>query len=112
TFTRFNELSFEEMLKRASSLPPRSAIFFALLVVDAAGVAHEEGKALAALHGVANAPIFAAFDPFLGQGIVGGPLTIIADLSRRSSSVAVRIMGGETRGAIRVQPNGPGGRRY
>ena len=35
-FTWFNELSFEEMLMRAAALPPRSAIFFALLSVDAA----------------------------------------------------------------------------
>ena len=37
TFTWFNDLSFDEMLKRAAALPPRSAILFALLSVDAAG---------------------------------------------------------------------------
>ena len=57
-FTWFNELSFEEMLKRSAALPPRSAIFFGLLSVDAEGVPHEEGKAVDRLHAVANAPIF------------------------------------------------------
>jgi len=33
-----NELSFDEMLQRATALPPNTAIFFALLSVDAAGV--------------------------------------------------------------------------
>jgi signal transduction histidine kinase len=111
-FTWFNELSFEEMLKRASALPPRSAILFALMVVDAAGVAHEEGKALAALQAVANAPMFGAFDVFLGQGIVGGPLITIADLSRQSASVAVRVMEGEQPGSIKVPPIGPGTPKY
>ena len=32
TFTWFNDLSFDEMLKRAAALPPRSAIFFGLAV--------------------------------------------------------------------------------
>lgn len=112
TFTWFNELSFEEMLRRASALPPRSAIFFGLLVVDAAGGTHEEGKAFAELHAVANAPMFAVFDAFFGQGIVGGPLTIIADLSRQSASAAVRILDGENPGNIRPPPIGPGTARY
>lgn len=111
-FTWFNELSFEEMLQRASTLPPKSAILFTLLLADATGVTHEEGKALTALHAVANAPMFAAFDVFLGQGIVGGPLTVIADLSRQSASVAVRIMDGEPPGSIKVAPIGYGTPMY
>jgi signal transduction histidine kinase len=112
TFTWFNELSFEEMLKRASALPPQSAIFFALLVVDAAGATHEEEKAFSALQTVANAPMFAAFDVFFGQGIVGGPLTIIGDLSRQSASTAVRILNGEAPGIINASSVGPGTPRY
>jgi signal transduction histidine kinase len=112
TFMWFNELSFEEMLKRASALPPQSAIFFALLVVDAAGATHEEEKAFSALQTVANAPMFAAFDVFFGQGIVGGPLTIIGDLSRQSASTAVRILNGEAPGIINASSVGPGTPRY
>ena len=78
SFTWFNELSFDEMLQRATALPPNTAIFFALLSVDAAGVPHEEGKAMARLRAVTNAPIFSYNDVFLGQGIVGGPLISIA----------------------------------
>jgi signal transduction histidine kinase len=103
-FTWFNELSFEEMLQRAAALPPRSAIFFVLLSVDASGVAHEEGKAMARLHAVANAPVFTHSDAFFGEGIVGGPLSIIADVGRQAASVAVRILGGEAPGGIRTPP--------
>src|SRR5260370_42593290 len=56
-FTWFNELSFDEMLQRATALPPNTAIFFALLSVDAAGVPHEEGKAMARLRADTDAPI-------------------------------------------------------
>jgi hypothetical protein len=41
--------------------------------VDATGVSHEEGKAMARLHAVADATIFSHSDAFFGQGIVGGP---------------------------------------
>jgi signal transduction histidine kinase len=104
TFTWFNELSFDEMLKRAGALPPRSAIYFAELSVDAAGAAYEETKALAALHAVANAPIFASLDAYFGQGIVGGPLAASADMGRKAASVAVRILSGEPPGGIKMTP--------
>jgi signal transduction histidine kinase len=104
TFTWFNELSLEEMLQRAATLPPRTTIFFVLLSVDASGVAHEEGKALARLREVANAPMFSHSDAFFGQGIVGGPLTIIANVGRQAASVAVRILDGESPGAINTPP--------
>jgi len=104
TFTWFNELSLEEMLQRAATLPPRTAIYFVLLSVDAAGVAHEEGKALARLHEVANAPIFSHSDAFFGQGIVGGPLTIVANVARRAASVAVQILNGGSPAAIKTPP--------
>jgi signal transduction histidine kinase len=111
-FIWFNELPFEEMLKQASALPPQSAVLFGMLVVDATGVAHEEGKAFAALHAVANAPMFAVLDPFFGQGVVGGALTSIADLSRQAATVAVRILDGEAPSSIKVPPIGPGTPRY
>ena len=36
-----DELSFEALLKQASALPPHTAIFWELMIVDAAGVVHE-----------------------------------------------------------------------
>ena len=36
-----DELSFEALLKQASALPPHTAIFWELMIVDAVGVVHE-----------------------------------------------------------------------
>ena len=58
TFTWFNELSFNEMMTRAAKLPTHSAIFWCGLIVDAAGVSHQEFDALTRLRAVTNAPIF------------------------------------------------------
>jgi signal transduction histidine kinase len=103
-FNWFNKLPFEEMLKRAAVLPPRHAIFFGLLSVDAAGVPHEEGKALVRLRAVANAPLFSYTDVFFGRGIVGGPLNLVPSVSRQAAAVAVRILGGESPGNIKTLP--------
>jgi signal transduction histidine kinase len=100
------------MLKRAATLPRRSAIFFALLSVDAAGVPHEAGKALDRLCAVADVPVFSESSVFFGRGIVGGPLNSITALSREAASVSVRIMGGESPGSIKTTPIGFSAPRY
>jgi signal transduction histidine kinase len=111
-FTWFNQLSFEEVLRRATALPPNTAIFFVLMLVDAAGVSHEEGKAMARLRAVTNAPIFGYSDVFLGQGIVGGPLISVSSVGERAASAAVRILGGESPASIDTPPIKPGTPKY
>jgi PAS domain S-box-containing protein len=95
TFSWANELSFAEMVTRSASLPPHSAILFAILALDAKGVPQIEEQALAELHNAANAPIFGLRSTQLGLGIVGGPLLSIEDLSRNTAAVARRLLGGE-----------------
>lgn len=99
-----DELSFEALLKQASALPPRTAIFWELMIVDAAGVVHEGDTPLTRLHSVANAPIFSYDESFFGSGVVGGPLLLVADSSQQAAAVAVRILGGEKPGEIRAPP--------
>ena len=99
-----DELPFEELLKQASALPPHTAIFWELMIVDAAGVVYEGDLPLERLHAVANAPIFSYDESFFGSAIVGGPLLIVADTSRLTATVAVRILNGEKAGDIKVSP--------
>ena len=105
-FTWYDDLSFEDILKHAAALPPQSAIFWELMMVDAAGVVHEEGKALTRLHAVANAPIFSYTDAFFGHEIVGGPHVPVLEHGRQVAEVAVRILGGEKAGDIKTPPVG------
>ena len=99
-----DELPFEELLKQASALPPHTAIFWELMIVDAAGVVHEGDLSLDRLHAVANAPIFSYDESFFGSSIVGGPLLRVADTSRLTAAVAIRILNGEKAGDIKVSP--------
>jgi signal transduction histidine kinase len=111
-FTWFNELSFEQMLQRVATLPPNTAIFFALLSVDAAGVPHEEGTAMARLSAVTNAPIFSYSDAFLGHGIVGGSMISVSSVGRQAASAGVRILGGEAPADVNTPPIKVGTPRY
>ena len=99
-----DELSFEALLKQASALPPHTAIFWELMIVDAAGVVHEGDVPLTRLHAVANAPIFSYDESFFGSAIVGGPLLLAADTGRLTAAAAIRILNGEKPGEIRPPP--------
>ena len=93
-FTWTNEWPLEEIQNRLATLPPRSAILFGLMIVDAAGVPYFGHAALESLHEVANAPIFGIFESQLGHGIVGGSLSSEAENGRRAARAAARILGG------------------
>ena len=98
----YDELSFEDILKDAASLPPHSAIFWHLLNVDAAGVAHEANSALNKLSSSASAPIFSYDGSFFGESIVGGPMHSVDEGSAVAAAVALRILDGEKAGDIKT----------
>jgi signal transduction histidine kinase len=102
----YDELSFADILIDAARLPPHSAIFWHLMNVDAAGVAHETNEALNKLSSAANAPIFSYDGSFFGEAIVGGPMHSVLDSSRITAAVAVRILNGEKAGDIKTPPIG------
>lgn len=104
TLSWIDHLSFEELLQNAARLPPQSALFWELMIVDAAGVVHEGNTALTRLHAVANAPIFSYDESFFGRAIVGGPFLRVIDTSRETAAAAVRILGGEKASDIKVPP--------
>src|SRR4051794_28434691 len=103
-FKWYNDWSFEAILKDAASLPPHSAIFWHLMNVDAAGVAHEATSALNRLAAVSNAPIFSYDDGFFGEALVGGPMHSVTEGSLAAAAVALRILAGEKAGDIKAVP--------
>jgi PAS domain S-box-containing protein len=104
SFVWLNQMPFPEMLKRCAALPPRSAIYFPLLCVDAAGVPQLEEHAMVKLHEVANAPVFGIWSTQLGRGILGGRLMDGEEHGRNTASAAVRILHGESPGSIQIPP--------
>ena len=107
----FSDLSFEQMKKRAASLPPHSVILYGQILVDANGIPQAQ-DALVSLQAVANVPIFGIHDYQLGRGIVGGPLIPVQELGRHGAQAAVRILRGESPATIRPPPLGPGTPTY
>ena len=102
-------MSYAQMLQRAASLPPRSAIFFISIDLDADGTNYPTGRVLEDLRARANAPVFGAQSAELGYGIVGGNLISIEAVSARTTELALRILAGASPGTLTapIQPPGP-----
>jgi signal transduction histidine kinase len=101
----YNEMSFEDIVKDAANLPPDSAIFWHLMNVDAAGVAHEANAALSRLSATANAPVFSYLDNFYeDRTTFGGPMHSVQEGSAAAAAAAVRILHGEKAGDIKTPP--------
>jgi signal transduction histidine kinase len=96
----FNDLTFSEMLTRAASMPPQSAILRSLLSEDAAGIPYSQDHALETLRAASAVPVFGMGDYQLGRGIIGGPLTQTQALGEQAAAVALRILRGEKPGSI------------
>lgn len=93
--TYLSGLTLEKICERAATLPPRSAIFYAMLTVDAAGVPYEQNQGLRDLRAASAAPIFGVFEHDLGAGIVGGRLLSFVDIGRELVQPALRLLAGE-----------------
>ena len=100
----YNELPFEEILKEVANLPPHSAIFFQQISVDGVGAVYGDKDPLKRIYEVANAPIFTFDETFFNGEIVGGPMFSPAEGAVPTAAVAVRMLGGEKGGDIKVPP--------
>jgi len=99
-FVWLNKMPFTVVCHQVTALPPRSVLVYGMLLVDAAGVPHEQMKALDQLCAAANAPVFGIFEEQLGHGIIGGRLVSSDTLGRETARLAARVLGGEPAGQI------------
>jgi signal transduction histidine kinase len=83
-------LSLVETMRRVAALPPDSAVFYALMVVDGAGVPHERLDALEDLKRVSPVPIFSLFEGELGRGVVGGPYLSQTRAGKAAAAIALQ----------------------
>jgi hypothetical protein len=79
-------------------------IVFLTFSIDAQGGAYADEQVLNDIHSASNAPLFGAFSPWLGHGIVGGSMMSLGDLARSTADVAARILDGESPASLRVAP--------
>jgi len=108
TFIWSGDLSLTDILSRVATLPSNSAIVYLTFGTDALGGAYADEQVLASLHAAAKAPMFGAFTPLFGHGIVGGSMMSIGGLARNTADVASQILNGAAPATLRTRAQSPG----
>ena len=72
--------------------------------MDGAGAVYGDKEPLKRIYEVANAPIFSFDESYFNGEVVGGPMFSPAEGARPTAAVAVRMLGGEKAGGIKVPP--------
>lgn len=89
-------LSTEELKNRLATLPPRSIIFYLSVSSDNSTRIFTNPEVLAQLATSANAPIYAASQIHMANGIVGGRLIDFEALGTQAAEMGLRILAGES----------------
>jgi signal transduction histidine kinase len=95
-------LPMAELLKKLSELPARSVVYYLTLFADGAGRTFSPHEALARITSVANAPVYASLDQYIGLGVVGGHVYSVDTHGRQAAQIGVRILRGEAPSAIPI----------
>ncbi len=93
-FAYSNHMTCEEMLKRCSSLPPKTIILYSPFFKDASGRSFVPAQVVKQICRTADSPVFATLEPFLGSGIVGGSLLQTEDIGRVAGKAALAYLDG------------------
>jgi signal transduction histidine kinase len=97
-------LPVDELLARVGTLPPHTAVYFVMVLLDGAGVPQFQNRVLTRLRNSANAPIFGLFDSQVGLGVVGGRMLPMTLLGRQTAEAASRLLAGAAPADVRYPP--------
>lgn len=97
-------LPMAEIKTRVAALPPNSAIIYASLFVDGAGVSYAPTQALRQILAVANCPVLVQAETQLGFGALGGFVLLPQPMGEEAGALALRILKGEDASSIPIRP--------
>lgn len=99
-----DDLPFDELLVRLAKLPPRTAVYFVMLLLDRDGVPQFQDRALAKVCKASNSPVFGLFDSQIGLGVVGGRMLPLTLMGRQIAEGAARLLEGAAPATVRYPP--------
>ncbi len=95
--------SLGDILAACEQLPPHTVLFFSTLFVDGRGRSFVPKTVLQSIAAQTTAPVFGPYEPFMGHGIVGGPLISLHKQGQAAARKALRLLLGEERPGSRLR---------
>ncbi len=90
----------DDLLEQVSRLPESSCIVFLFMRRDGSGRLLPSWDVQKQVSQAANAPLFSLFDTALSYGCVGGRMSQLEEVARKTGEIALRVLSGESAAAI------------
>jgi signal transduction histidine kinase len=98
------DMEMEKLLEQLKNLPENSIVFYTSFLQDSVGNGFLNAtKALPMVASVANAPIFAMSDTYLGHGIVGGDLMNFQEQGKVTARIVSELLEGKKVGDLPIE---------
>ena len=94
------DLPYDEMLARASRLPPDTIVMMSFVFKDGDGLPRTPPDVAAAVSGVSRAPVYSPISTFFNRGIVGGYMDSYEDHGVAAADLALEILSGRSTAAL------------
>lgn len=104
TFTYLSGLATEDLERRLAALPPRSAVFYALVSQDGAGRKFHPLDYVDRVVAAATAPTYSWVDSAFDHGIVGGSVYSQRAATSHVARLAIRVLRGARVDGIPISP--------
>lgn len=93
-------LPFDTLLDKVAALPAATVILYASFQKDPTGRLFSSAATQELVSQAANAPLYSFIDTALGYGTVGGRMSQIEAMGRKTGEIALRVLSGESISAI------------
>jgi len=97
------ERSYANLVEEVSKLPRDSIVLLLTVFADSEGNAFVPAQVAGSLSGVSPAPLYAPYDTYIGNGIVGGFVETFESVGVRAADMALQILAGKDPATIPPQ---------
>jgi PAS domain S-box-containing protein len=95
TFSYLTNLPMDGILKQVTELPPHTIILYTYYFQDGSGQFFLPEEALDLIAKASHVPIYGAYLPYLGHGVIGGRMEDPEKIGATLADLAVRVLNGE-----------------
>ena len=105
--TYLDGLAVPDLVKSLARLPPGDIVLFTTVFQDVNGKAWLPNDVSRQLGETSSVPVYATFEPSLGNGVVGGSMVGLDAEATRAGELAFAILSGRKPETLRVEPSPP-----
>lgn len=99
------ERSYANLVEEVSKIPRDSIVMLLTVFADSEGNAYVPAQVAGSLSAVSPAPLYAPYDTYIGNGIVGGFVETFESVGVRAADMALQILAGKDPATIVPQTN-------